>query len=220
MLDAAHHNLLSTKYGHFFEPALLKEIAQVSRFKHVKKDRIILDIGDEIAFMPLVLEGSIKIMREDADNNDLLLYYLEFGDTCAMTLNCCLRKAKSPIRAITEQDTDLLVVPIGKMEEWMVKYATWRSYVFDSYHIRLNEMLESIDSLAFLNMEERLLKYLNNKALINKEIELQVTHQEIATDLHTSRVVVSRLLKKLEKAEKLQMRRNKIILPDFSAASV
>ena len=132
-----------------------------------------------------------------------------------MTLNCCMRKAKSQIRATTEQDTELIMVPVEKMEEWVVKYPTWRTYVFDSYNIRLNEMLESIDTLAFMNMEERLLRYLRDKALINQSEQLQTTHQEIANDLHTSRVVVSRILKKLEKEGKIQLHRNMISIPEL-----
>jgi CRP/FNR family transcriptional regulator len=184
----------------------------VSQYKQVKKDRIIIDIGDEVAFMPLILSGSIKVLREDAEHQELLLYYLEYGDTCAMTMNCCMRQVKSPIRATTERDTELLTIPIQNMETWMVKYASWRSYVFDSFKIRLDEMLESIDALAFMNMEERLLKYLHDKAIINSSTELEVTHQAIASDMHTSRVVVSRILKKLEKEGKLSLKRNRIIL--------
>ncbi|MEL6627690.1 MAG: Crp/Fnr family transcriptional regulator [Bacteroidota bacterium] len=207
--------LLRQRYQALFESALLDEIVQIGTYKSVPKDHIILDIGDLIAFMPLVLNGSIKILREDEHNHELLLYYLEFGDTCAMTLNCCMRKAKSQIRATTEQDTELIMVPVEKMETWVVTYPSWRTYVFDSYNIRLNEMLESIDTLAFMNMEERLLRYLRDKALINQSEQLQTTHQEIANDLHTSRVVVSRILKKLEKEGKIQLHRNMISIPEL-----
>ena len=213
-LSAEHKDVLFLRYGNFFEEALMEEIAKVSEYKLVKKDRIILDIGDEVAFMPLVLSGSIKIMREDQEHQELLLYYLEYGDTCAMTLNCCMRQVKSPIRATTERDTEILLIPIRYMEKWMMEYPSWRSYVFDSYKVRLDEMLEAIDTMAFMNMEERLLKYLHDKAIINSSTELEVTHQGIAADLHTSRVVVSRILKKLENEGKLALKRNRIVLED------
>lgn len=214
-LTAEQKDKLFLRYGNFFEEGLIEEIAQQSEHKFVKKDSIILDIGDEVAFMPLVLSGSIKIMREDAEHQELLLYYLEYGDTCAMTMNCCMRQIKSPIRATTERDTEILVIPIKNMENWMVKYPSWRSYVFDSFKVRLDEMLESIDTLAFMNMEERLLKYLHDKAVINSSTEIEVTHQGIATDLHTSRVVVSRILKKLENEGKLELKRNRVLLSDL-----
>jgi CRP/FNR family transcriptional regulator len=214
-LSPEQKDKLSLRYGNFFEEGLIEEIAQQSEYKFVKRDSIILDIGDEVAFMPLILNGSIKIMREDSDHQELLLYYLEYGDTCAMTMNCCMRQIKSPIRATTERDTEILVIPIQNMEHWMVKYPSWRSYVFDSFKVRLDEMLESIDTLAFMNMEERLLKYLHDKAIINSSTEIEVTHQGIATDLHTSRVVVSRILKKLENEGKLELKRNRVLLSDM-----
>lgn len=215
-LSPQHTELLNLRYGAFFEEKLIEEISQASELKTVPKDAIILDIGDVVESMPLVLNGAIKVLREDDDHHELLLYYLEYGDTCAMTINCCMRKAKSPIRAVTEQPTDLLLIPINHMEDWMVRYPSWRSYVFDSYNIRLNEMLESIDTLAFMNMEERLLKYLHDKAFANHSTTLEVTHQAIAEDLNTSRVVVSRILKKLENEGKLKLQRNKIVLDDIS----
>ena len=96
------------------------------------------------------------------------------------------------------------------MEEWTGKYRTWRNFVFESYHNRLMEMLETIDNIAFMKMDERLLKYLNDKVVITKQHNLQITHQEIAYDLHTSRVVISRLLKSLEKLKKIKLHRNNI----------
>ncbi|MEO0899020.1 MAG: Crp/Fnr family transcriptional regulator [Bacteroidota bacterium] len=198
------------RYQYLLEEALLQEIMEVAQYRTFPKDHVILDIGDNISHMPLIIEGSIKIQREDDNNQELLLYYLEFGDTCAMTLNCCMRKAKSNIRATTESASELLMVPVHFMEEWIIKYPSWRAYVFDSYNVRLNDMLDAIDTLAFMNMEERLYRYLHDRALVNKQTDIQTTHQEIANDLHTSRVVISRLLKKLEKEEKIQLSRNKI----------
>ena len=160
--------------------------------------------------MPLLISGAIKVLREDNDGDELLLYFLERGDTCAMTLSCCLGQTKSEIRAIAELDTKLVMIPIQKMEEWTGKYRTWRNFVFESYHNRLMEMLETIDNIAFMKMDERLLKYLNDKVVITKQHNLQITHQEIAYDLHTSRVVISRLLKSLEKLKKIKLHRNNI----------
>ena len=160
--------------------------------------------------MPLLVEGAIKVLREDHDGDELLLYFLERGETCAMTLSCCMGQTKSEIRAIAEMDTKLIMIPIRKMEEWTGKYRSWRNFVFESYHNRLMEMLEAIDSIAFMKMDERLLKYLYEKVKVNNEDTVKTTHQEIAYELHTSRVVISRLLKNLEKLGKIKLHRNNI----------
>jgi CRP/FNR family transcriptional regulator len=168
-----------------------------------------MDIGQEIYFMPLVLTGAIKVIREDDEGNELLLYFLEKGDTCAMTLTCCLGQSRSQIRAIAELDTEILMIPIDKMESWLV-YKSWRDFVFESYNTRLYEMLDAIDTLAFMNMNERLYKYLKNKVIIKKDKTLSVSHQDIAYELNTSRVVISRLLKQLENEGKVKLLRNKL----------
>ena len=201
---------LKEAYHFIFEEELINEIAEVGTLKEVPAGEKIIEIGDYVKMMPLLLQGAIKIMREDKDGDELLLYFLERGDTCAMTLSCCLGQTKSEIRAVAERDTSLIMIPIDKMEEWTSKYKSWRNFVFESYHARLNEMLETIDTIAFFNMDERLMKYLKDKAKINQSEVVNNTHQQIAYDLHTSRVVVSRLLKKLELEGKIKLQRNSI----------
>jgi CRP/FNR family transcriptional regulator len=178
-------------------------------------DEEIIDIGMLITHMPLVISGSIKIMTEDKEGDELLLYYLDMGDTCAVTLNCCTKKAKSTVRAISETDVELLFVPVEKMEEWMIKYKSWRNYVLDSYNTRLNEMVAAFDNIVFHSMEERLEKYIRDKAWISKSATLNLSHQDIANDLHSSRVAVSRLMKKLERKGFIRQLRNKIVVVDF-----
>src|SRR5690606_19198164 len=124
-------------------------------------------------------------------------------------------QTRSEIRAVAERDTQLIMLPINKMEAWTATYKSWRNFVFESYHIRLSEMLETIDTLAFMNMDQRLLRYLQDKAKINQSEELQVTHQQIAYDLNTSRVVISRLLKKLEMESKISLQRNNIVVHEL-----
>ena len=194
-------------YHFIFEEALLEEISSVSTYKDFKANDYLIEIGDAIQTMPLLLEGAIKILREDENGDELLLYFLEKGDTCAMTLTCCLGNSKSKIRANAETDGSLLMIPISKMEEWLTKYKTWRNFVFESYNIRLNEMLEAIDALAFKNLDERIFKYLSDKVKVLGTTEITNTHQEIAYDLHTSRVVISRLLKALERAGRIKLNR-------------
>lgn len=199
-------------YSHIFEEPLIEEIANVSLLRDFKEDDILIDFGDYIKKMPLLIEGAIKILREDFDEGELLLYFIEKGDTCAMTMACCLGATKSEIRAVAETDVELIMIPVNKMEEWMGKYKSWRNFVFSSYNNRLKEMLAAIDNLAFMKMEERLLSYLIEKSKINKTKHIQNTHQEIANDLHTSRVVISRLLKAFENNGKINLHRASIEL--------
>ncbi len=197
-------------YGHVFEEALINEIAQVGTFKEIPEGFKLMDIGDNVKGMPLLIVGAIKVLREDNDGNELLLYYLEKGDTCSMTMTCCMGDAQSEIRAIAETDTKLIMVPVHKMEEWTAKYKSWRNFVFQSYHDRLNELLNTLDSIAFDKMDMRLVDYLKEKARITNGENIRSTHQEIAYDLNSSRVVISRLLKKLEQMGKIELNRNHI----------
>lgn len=201
---------LQNNYGFLFSEDLISDILENGILKEVKEGDQLINFGDTIKFMPLLLEGALKIMRQDNDGDELLLYFLERGDTCAMTMTCCMGQTKSEIKAVAETDSSMIMIPVQFMDSWMKKHDTWRSYVFESYNTRFHEMLEAIDSLAFLDMHGRLEKYLRDKVLVNKDAMLSVTHQEIAYDLHTSRVVVSRLLKALEKEEKIKLHRNKV----------
>lgn len=199
---------LKQYFGSQFEPALLEEINQVATFMEVPEGQDLMKPGQYIKAMPLLLSGSIKIMRPDGDGEELLLYHLEEGDTCAMTMSCCIGNTKSEIRAVSETDIKLLMVPVGIMEEWSRKYKSWRNFVFNSYHARMMEMLESIDNIAFNNMDERLENYIENKIELINSKHIYTTHKEIASDLHTSRVVVSRLLKKMEIDHKIKLHRS------------
>ncbi|WP_321827797.1 Crp/Fnr family transcriptional regulator [Maribacter dokdonensis] len=206
---------LTAAYGKTFENELINEIVQVGTFKEVPEGFKLMEIGDFVRGMPLLISGVIKILREDEDGDELLLYYLEKGDTCSMTMACCMGDNKSEIKAIAETDTKLIMVPIQKMEEWTTKYKSWRNFVFNSYHERLNELLNTLDNIAFQKMDERLIGYLKEKARVTKDDIIHSTHQEIAYDLHSSRVVISRLLKKLEEMGKIKLHRNYLKILDL-----
>lgn len=203
-------NNLNESFSHLFEDELIQEIEQIGSLKHVKEGDKLIEIGEYLRSMPLLVSGAIKILREDDDGDELLLYFLERGDTCAMSLTCCLGHNKSEIRAIAELDTTLVMIPVQKMEEWLGKYKSWRNFVLANYHSRLMEMLETIDGIAFMNMDGRLVKYLKEKQKIGGGSIINSTHQEIAYELNTSRVVISRLLKKLETLGKIKLNRNSI----------
>lgn len=197
-------------YAHLFEQELVSEILAVGTYKKVNEGDELIDIGSFIEFMPLIISGAIKILREDKNGDELALYFIEQGDTCAMTITCCLGQTKSKIRAVAEVETELLMIPIQKISEWMNKYTSWQNFILQSYHERMQELLEAVDTIAFLNMDKRLLKYLKDKALVNKNEVITATHKEIANDLHTSRVVISRLLKALGIKEEITLQRNQI----------
>lgn len=206
---------LKANYGYLFEDELLQEINSVGTYRDIPEGFQLISIGDYIKSMPLLISGAIKILREDANGEELILYFIEQGDTCAMTLSCCLGNSKSEIMAVAETDAKLIMIPVQKMEEWLGKYKSWQKFVLQSYHDRMTELLQAVDTIAFLKMDERLFKYLKDKAMVNHNELIHVTHQEIAQDLHTSRVVVSRLLKKLAIDGKIELYRNNIKVIDL-----
>lgn len=195
-------------YESSFQPELLKEIEEAAILKNLKPKTQLIEIGDYIRSMPFVLNGSIKTMRKDKEGRELLLYFINPGETCAMTLTCCLGHTKSEIKAVAETEVEMLVVPIQKMEEWASHYKTWRTFVFKSYHNQLMRALGTIDDIAFSRLDERLLKYLKEKQYILGSDSLKITHKEIARDLNSSRVVISRLLKKLENKDAIEINHN------------
>jgi len=198
-----------------FEEELLNEIIEVGEVRFYREGELLMDAGDKVDFVPLLLRGVFKILRDDADENEIAIYFLERGDTCASTFINFLNVVKSPIRAVAEVDSEVILISSEHFDNWMAKYKSFRDYVIESYNIRLNEMLEAIDTMTFMKMDERLLKYLHDKVHVLRETTLHTTHQNIAYDLNTSRVVVSRLLKQLENEGKIKLKRNRIIVLDM-----
>lgn len=211
MIDKA----LLESFQYIFDNEILDLIAETARLKTFDKGEIIIDIGQKLEFIPLLIKGNIKVLREDAEGDELLLYVLESGDTCAMSLTCCMARSVSKIRAVADDNVTVIMIPLDHMRQWFNTNESWRNFILQSYQIRFDEMLETIDTLAFMKMDERLFKYLTDKVKLTADTTLDITHQEIAEDLHTSRVVVSRLLKQLEKANKIELGRNKISVIDF-----
>ena len=201
-------NTVLTNLG--FDEALIQEINIVSKIMNFESNEYIIDYAQKIEYMPILLEGAIKILREDYEEGELLLYFVEKGDTCAMSLACCLGNSKSEIRAVAETPVKIIMIPVDKMDQWLGKYKSWRDFIFKSYNSRLKEMLNAIDNLAFMNLNDRLFKYLKEKAKIFKSNFVSSTHQEIAFELHTSRVVISRLLKTLENEKLIKLHRASI----------
>ncbi len=190
---------LNSRFNAVFEKDLFEEIVEIGVYKKLDRGELLIDIGDEMTHIPFIIRGVIKISLEDLKENEILLYFLERGDTCAISFVNCIHQNQSVFRGLVEADTECILVPVSVIEEWLIKYRSWREFIINSYHNRLVEMVEVLDSLAFLNLDERILKYLSDEAKILHNKNVPVSHLEIANDLNTSRVVVSRLLKILEK---------------------
>ena len=202
-------------FNYLFDKELLKNISEVGSIMSFNKNDIIIDVGENLKQIPLLINGNIKVLREDKNGEELLLYVLESGDTCAMSLTCCMAKSASKIRAVADEDTSVIMIPLKYMQEWFNTNQSWRNFILESYQERFDEMLETIDSIAFLKMDARLYKYLTDKVKLTASTTLKITHQEISEDLHTSRVVISRLLKQLENEEKIKLGRHKIEILKF-----
>lgn len=197
-------------FSDIFELGLIEELKEFGSFKDVKAGEVILDIGEIIKTIPIVIDGLVKVSRIDEDGKELLLYYLSSQESCAMTFTCCMEQYPSEIRAVAEDDTRLLIVPFDVMDKWIVKYPTWKSFVMRTMRMRFNEMLNTIDQIAFQKLDDRLVHYLKEKSKATGSTIINLSHDQIANDLATSRVVISRLLKKLENDKRVILYRNQI----------
>lgn len=205
-------SLVRRHYPQIAEPRLQEEIAEVGTLMHFKAGEIIMNYGSYVKLVPLLIDGSIKVSREDESGHELFLYYLQSGETCTMSFSCCMMNKRSEIKTIAEDDTTIIAIPIRYVDEWMTKYQSWKNFVLLSYDQRMLELVQTIDNIAFKKMDERLLDYLEKKAgTLNSKL-IHTTHQEIAYDLNASREAISRLLKQLEKEEQVKLGRNKIEL--------
>ena len=200
------------KFKDVFEPELIQVLEDKATYKAYKAGETIIEIGQMVRFIPIILDGNIKVVRTDEDGNELLLYYVNSQESCAMSFTCCMQNFPSEIRAIAEDDIKVLMVPNSFMDEWMMKYPTWKSFVMQTIHSRFNELLKAIDQIAFQKLDERLVHYLKEKSRTIGSALINLSHEQIANDLATSRVVISRLLKKLENDKKLLLYRNQIKL--------
>jgi CRP/FNR family transcriptional regulator len=203
---------LKVKLASIFETKLIDEIIKEGEVLTFKEGDIIMDYGKPVRFMPLILSGTIRVMRKDEEEREIILYYLSNNESCAMAYACCMEAKKSEIRAIAEDNVELVKIPHNKLDEWLIKYPSWKSYIFGSFTQRFNELLKSLESIAFHKLDERLINYLKAKAKITGKNAIQLSHNQIAEEMGTSRVVISRLLKQLENDKKLVLYRNEIKL--------
>lgn len=193
----------------FHDHKLLDGFQKFGVTKKVKAGAKVISSGDPVVFTPLVLEGSLRIMREDDEGRDVFLYHLYPGDTCAMSLTCCQSGQKSMVNAVVEEDARILFIPANQLEEWF-QSAEWRQFMHTTYANRFAELLKVIDLIAFHNFDKQILHYLQERAKAQRTNVLHVTHQQIADELHTHREAVSRLLRTMEQKGMVKLGRNTI----------
>ncbi len=193
----------------FTDPGLVAELEKLSRVRQLKKEEVLIKPGDEILFIPIIIKGSIRILRQDADGKEVFLYHLYPGQTCAMSLTCCQAGRKSMIRAVAEVDSEILQLPVKSSEDWF-KYPEWKAYISNNYTNRFAELLQVIDLIAFQNMDKQLLHYLEERSKALNTRVLDITHQQVADELHAHREAISRLLRVMEQKQLVKLGRNNI----------
>jgi CRP/FNR family transcriptional regulator, anaerobic regulatory protein len=193
-------------------PELTEKLYEYSIQKDYAAGDIILNENTSIRSIPIVTRGTLKVIRTEEDGREILLYYIKPGESCIMSFLGGLHNETSKVRAEVEEDAQILFLPINKVSLLIKEYPEWLDYIFRLYHKRFEELLEIINAIAFKKVDERLLSLLKKKSDLIKSTTISITHEQLANELGTARVVVSRLLKKLEEDGIVQLGRNKIIL--------
>jgi len=194
-----------------FEDGLSSEMLLKGKIVETDAEEVLMQAGQPVSSTMLLLDGRIKIYREDEEGNEFLMYYLEPGSACAFSIMCAVNNEVSQITAVTETESTMLTIPFAESMAWMQKFRSWDEFVLRNYRSRFEELLATLDQIAFRSMDERLLFYLKRKFEADGS-EIRISHQEIARDMNTAREVISRLLKKLEQRGVLKPERNKIII--------
>lgn len=203
---------IAERFKYIFEPDLIAEVEGKGKYIKLSAGETIMEVGQTVRIMPIILSGTIKISRIDEEGKELLLYYVNPNESCAMSFTCCMQHRPSEIKAEAEEEVEIIALPVSVMDEWLMKYSTWKNFVMKTIQDRFNELLKTIDQIAFQKLDERLVHYLKEKSKVTGSAVINLSHEQIANDLATSRVVVSRLLKKLENDKKLLLYRNQIKL--------
>ncbi|MDX5419615.1 MAG: Crp/Fnr family transcriptional regulator [Hymenobacteraceae bacterium] len=192
-----------------FEQPLLDEILAQSTIRQVEEGEEVMRTGQYIRSTVLLLSGLLKVYREDDEGNEFLMYYLEPGSACALSMMCTARNEQSQIMAKAVTEAEVILIPSHLSEQWLAKYKSWHNFVISSYRQRFEELLQTLDSIAFKGLDERLVFYLKRHVKVSGP-EIRLSHQQIALELNSSREVISRLLKKLEQTGAITLHRNYI----------
>ncbi len=195
-----------------FSNLLVDDIEKNAVIQEVKSGEILMRTGQYIKNTVLVISGRIKIYREDDNGGEFFMYYLQPGQACAISMICATKNETSQIMAKVVEDAELIMVPLPLMDKWMMQHRSWYEFVIETYRSRFEEVLDVVDNIAFKAMDERLVFYLKRHQEVSNTKVLNLSHQEIAIELNTSREVISRLLKKMEQRGLLKLHRNQIEL--------
>jgi CRP/FNR family transcriptional regulator len=191
------------------ENELLSALVQQAIIKEYKQGDLVLEVGQQIRSTMIVSKGSLKVYRESGEGEEFLMYFLDPGDACALTVLCEVRNEKSQIAVKADEDAELIFIPIGLSEQWQIQYSSWRKFIVGNYRSRFEELLQTLDSVVFKALDERLEFYLKRQAQHSGSV-IPLSHQQIADDLNSTREVISRLLKKLEQAGKVTLHRHAV----------
>lgn len=204
--------MLSLEFPHIDQGQLKNDILEKSQYFEAREGDTILNFKEVINAVPLVLSGSLKVLRNDDSGREILLYYVRPGECCAMTLSSSLKREPSLIRALAQTDVTLLLLPVRALLDFRSAYPSWNDFVVHTFSQRFDEIIGLVDDLSFHHVDHRLLKYLKEKSELLETDILPISHMEIASEINTSREVVSRLLKKMEKEGILKLARERIVL--------
>ncbi len=193
----------------FVDKNLNREIEAVGTHKSLPANTVMMNPGDTIQFIPIVEKGSIRVVLQNKKGDEYYLYHLYPGETCAMSLTCCQSQRKSEVKAVVEDDAELLLIPVRYVDEWS-KYPEWKKYISDTQSQRFSELLEALELVAFSKLDEQLWNYLVKRILATGNNTLKITHQEIANELNSPREVITRLLHQLQRQQKITLSRNSI----------
>lgn len=194
------------------DPEFKKEITESRDLKLFPSGTVILDIDSYVNYIPLVMSGSVKVVRTEEDGREILLYYLTPGESCISSILSGLTQDTSKVKAVVEEDAEILMLSLVKAKEWLTKYPEWSTFVFELYHKRFEDLVTMVNSIAFQKVDARILYLLDQKSQLYKSKELNVTHQQLADELGITREAVSRVLKQIETDGKIKLSRNKITL--------
>jgi CRP/FNR family transcriptional regulator, anaerobic regulatory protein len=203
--------MIQNAFPQFDEMAFIKLLVENALYMNCKTNTELISLGAVVQYVPLVLHGSIKVIREDESGKEILLYYIRAGESCAMTLNASYHHQSSYIKAITQEPTEILLMPVKVVQEAARKYPTWQRFSFETYNKRFDEVLQVLDSVMFRQLDERLWQYLADKAKVLNTNILNISNQQIANDLGSSREVISRLIKQFETKKWLRHEQRGII---------
>ena len=208
-------NLLQEHFPNLYGSELKSKLLENAQLASFKKGDVLLRNGQYIKLLPLVIQGTVKVVREGFEGNEILIYYIKSGESCALSFSAYMNDKKSNVKAICDQDSKLILIPSRLIKDWIRLYPSWQQFALQLYDLRFAELLHTVEDIAFKKMDERLLSYLKDKLRLQNTNTLKITHQQIATDLATSREVITRLLKQLAQKGMISLSRNEIKIIGF-----